>query len=373
MTVQDTPRPTPVALPTTLPDVPWLPPVLRRVWRAPGVLQIGADAERAVVLRNVTAELAAFIAGLDGTRSTRQLVEQAPVGPEPAARVLETLARAGVVVDLAESAGDRPIAAEHPALSGRLAPELYGRALGHLASSPAAAMRARSSAHVVIVGGPRLGPAVASILAAGGIGRLAVVLPGQVGPGDLVPGGPTAQDVGRDRYAALRDAVGRISPSVRLTQPGASDHPDLVVITEPVDPAGDRPRMLMRTGTPFLSALVRERRGVIGPFVIPGRSSCLQCQAAVRRELDRHWATVQTQLLSSPPPPGDGGEATLVMLTAALVGTQVLQWVDGERSPETIEATLEIALPELVLERRYWPRHDLCSCAQPRGSGTLYG
>lgn len=348
-----------------LPEVPWLPSGLRRAWRAPGVLQIGVEDRRAVVLRNVTAAMASFIGALDGSRPVADVVAEGPLPADDAVELLRALDAHGLLVDLADEQAGRTVPARHPALSGALTPEIHGRALGHLVSSPTAVLDHRARAQVVIVGGNRLGTAIAAILAGSGIGHLGLVHPGAVTPSDVVPGGPAADDVGRPRQDALRAAIARAHPRVTVSAVGAGDCPDLVVLAEAVDPCGDRARMLMRSGTRFLSAVIRERRGIVGPFVVPGESSCLECQDAVRRDLDPHWSPLSSQLLAYPPTPADGGELCLVMLCASLAATQVLQWLDSERLPETLNATLEIALPELIVERRYWPRHTDCPCRIP--------
>lgn len=347
---------------TSLPEFPWLPPVLRRLWRAPGVLQIGTDPARAVVLHNVTEDVAALIAGLDGTRRLSTVIGQSAIGESAARDVLGTLAAGGLLVDLGDAADGAPDPADHPSLGGPLAPELYGRALGALSVSPAEVLRLRARAHVVIVGGPRIAAAVGALLAASGLRRIGLVQRGTVRGADLLPGGLLPEDLGRERHHAIGEAITRSAPSTAVTALGTTDRPSIVLLAEPADPASERVRMLMATGTPLLTVSIRERRGVVGPLVIPGESSCLECQDTVRRDLDRHWGVLKPQLLSHPGTTGDGGEAALVMMTAALTTTQVLQWIDGERLPETINASLEIALPDLVLERRYWPRHTACSC-----------
>lgn len=344
-----------------LPSVPWLPPVLRRTWRAAGVLQIGLDPARAVVLRNVTAEVAWFINGLDGARTLETVIAQTTVAEDIARNVLRTLHRAGLLVDLADDEGHPP-SGQHPALAGSLASEIHGRSLGHLIETPAKAMRSRERAQVVVVGDNRVASTAVAILAASGVGSIGVIHSRRVTSADVVPGGATLDDLGRGGLEVMREAVTRVSAHTRVTPVGATDTPDIVVLTDAVDPHCDRVRMLMHTGTVFLHATVRERRGVIGPFVIPGQSSCLQCQEALRRRRDPQWAAVQAQLLSHPPHIADGGELTLVSMTSAIAATQVLQWLDGERLPETINATLEIALPDLLLERRYWPREEACCC-----------
>lgn len=350
-----------------LPVIPWLPATLRRAWRAPDELQIGADPARAVVLRNVGPDVAAFLSRLDGTRTLRELLERSDTRGVDSTKsaqyrsVVATLSAKGLVIDLADG-GRNAGQTEHPLLLGPLAAEVHGRALGTLRATPAATMRMRAAARIVVVGGQRLGPALASILTAAGVRRLSLVQPGAVTPTDLIPGGPTTDDLGRSRIEAGDAAIRRVAPGVTTMPLRTGDRPDLVVLAEAPPADGDRVRMLMRTRTPFLPVSIRERRAVVGPFVKPGESSCLSCQDAVRRDLDSRWAAVDAQLRIAAAVPGDGGETALVMLGASLAAVQVLQWLDDERLPETINATLEIALPELLLERRYWPRHEMCSC-----------
>lgn len=362
-----TPGTTPDPTVGDLPRLPWFPVTLRRAWRGPGELQIGADPARAVVLHDVGPDVAQLLTGLDGTRTLRQVLEQSDArsldGPK-AKRYLEvigTLARAGLVIDLADSPGPAE-PTQHPLLLGPLASEVHGRALGARRASPAATMRTRAAARIVVIGGRRIGPALASILAASGVRRLGLVQPGTVTPADLVPGGPSTHDLGRPRLDAVSDAIGRTAPGMHAAPPRAGDRPDLVLLAEAVPAEGERVRMLMCAGTPFLPVSLSERRAVVGPFVKPGESSCLSCQQAVRRDLDPRWPSVEAQLRVAGSTPGDGGETPLVMIAAALAAVQALQWIDDERLPETINATLEIALPDLVLERRYWPRHEACSC-----------
>lgn len=351
----------------SLPIVPWLPPVLRRVWRAPGELQIGSDPARAIVLQNVGTDMAAFVNGLDGTRTTEQVLGDAEArsGATTAgsrySEILGLLFEQGLVVDLADNELD-VADVQHPLLLGPLAAEVHGRSLGTLRTSPTATMLSRGAARVLIVGGRRLGPAVAAVLAAGGVRRIALVQPGAVTATDLVPGGPAVEDIGRSRIEATCEAITRIAPGVDVQPLATGDRPDLVVLADSTPADDERARALMQTGTPFLPVAVRERRAVIGPFVLPGQSSCLSCQDAVRRDLDRSWPSIDAQLRMVPNVPGDGGEIAVVMLAASVAAVQVMQWIDSERIPETINATLEIALPGLILERRYWPRHDTCSC-----------
>lgn len=344
-----------------LPRVPWIPPVLRRVWRGPDVLQIGSDPDRAVILEGVTPSLAEFLASIDGfSPLERYLIEQAV----PQSTVIDTLRRlhrAGCVVDLAP--GDqRPESARHPMFSGRLLPEIAARSLGALDAQPAEILSRRARARVVVVGGRRLGPMLGSLLATSGIGRVDVIAHGRVESSDVIPGGAPEAAIGEARSSATRQALRELHRDLTTGPLAPSESPDLVILADPWPLSDERERSLRAAGTPYLCAAVRERRAVIGPFVLPHESSCLRCQELYRTDHDPQWKAVAAQLAHAPARAIESGEIATVTLAAGFALTHALQWLDGERYPETIDATLEIALPDLAITRRAWPRHELCEC-----------
>src|ERR1043165_2502573 len=94
-------------------------------------------------------------------------------------------------------------------------------------------------------------------------------------------------DVGKPRA----DVARALLPPV---QPGS---PDLVVLTDAAVPAPELVRKLLTDGVPHLSVRVREGIGIVGPFVGPGRSSCLGCADLHRADLDHAWPSIAAQLV----------------------------------------------------------------------------
>ena len=97
----------------------------------------------------------------------------------------------------------------------------------------------------------------------------------------------------------------------------------------------------MRDEQAHLFAVVRPSVGVVGPLVLPGRSSCARCHDLHRRDRDAAWPTVAAQLRAlpggAPAPAGagsravgaDGCDVVLATAVAAQACLQVLAFLDG--------------------------------------------
>ena len=124
-------------------------------------------------------------------------------------------------------------------------------------------------------------------------------------PADLAPAGLRDADLGSRRQDAVSRHVQRLAPSTRTTPRTSTAAPDLAIIATDTgwsDTAqSDR---LLRAGVPHLLSSVRENTGVVGPFVLPGRTSCHRCH-----ELHRTAAVVEG--LCDGGGCGDSGVATV--------------------------------------------------------------
>lgn len=114
--------------------------------------------------------------------------------------------------------------------------------------------------------------------------------------------------------------------------------------------------------TPHLVVRLRDGAGLVGPLVLPGRSSCVRCADLHRSELDPEWPALAAQLLGRT---GHGSPA-VVAATAALALGQVEHLLrdgaGGEEAPGSLGATLELDLRTDTLRRRPWSPHPRCGC-----------
>lgn len=380
---------------------PVLKPGLRRLWRDGSTLQLGVDPSRALVLPEVTPAHAAALAALDGSRTRARLAGD---GDPATAALLDLLGEAGLLDDAAAEDGapaggtDRDPAGTPPfplpplsaAERDRLRPDLA--ALSLATTDPHGARRVlarRRLARVRVQGAGRVGAQIATLLAAAGVGRVVVDDAGLTGPADVAPGGLGLDDVGRPRAVATMAALSRVArPPAPATGPAAPFRPDLLVVA----PVGlpvlrpDESLALEDRAVPHLLAGVRETTGVVGPLVLPGRTSCLHCQHLHRFAVDSAWPLLALQLARRADPGPDPCEVTLATLVSALATAQALAFLDagGARGTSTVPAgpfddravpataggTLEIATPDWRIRRRTWAPHPDCPCRTARAAAT---
>ena len=330
---------------------PALKPGLLPVWRDRDTLQIGIDPRRAVALTGM-ADAAWVISLLDGSRDRAQVIAAARdrgMPAELADRVLTLLAAGGALDDF--PAGTYRVLSRQ--LRARLAPELAATSLAHgYGDGGARALARRRAAHVRVLGGGRLAPAITAILAASGIG--------QVDGGDARPAEQAQAPAGRAPAGRARAGRGQAGRG----QPGQAPvtRPDLVVLVGITDP--ELAARLMRERIPHLAASASEAIGVVGPLVTPGRSACLRCLDLARTDRDPAWPLILAQLAGRQPDP-PACDASLAAAVAAHAAAQALAFTDRPDQPGPVtNGTLELVLPGWQWRRRTWPPHPDCTCGR---------
>ena len=165
--------------------------------------------------------------------------------------------------------------------------------------------------------------------------------------------------------SALRCSGAHVTQSSR-THAGAPA--DLAVLTDFLVSDPRVVRDLHAAGVPYLPVRVRDGVGLVGPLVIPGVTSCLDCADLHRSDRDSAWPAVAAQLRDTV---GSADRAT-VLATAALALNQVdrvVRAVHGGQDvalisepPPTLNTTLEFDVNVGSIEARRWPRHPRCDC-----------
>ena len=338
-----------------LPALPVLKPALRVLWRDDSTLQLGIEARHAVVLDGVTRADKTVLALLDGSRGVDALLTAARdhgVDADVVHRLLETLSAAGVLEDAAASIRWRSELDRQ-----RLAPD--GLSLSLLHRDPGAAARVlavRSSAVVAVHGTGRVGAQVATLLAAAGVGDVSCVDSTPLSGADLAPGGIPALRAGT-RGAAAADRIAELVPTARVAT-SAPAAVTLAVVTATTVPS---PEVVVAVRDhPHLFVLVRETCAVVGPLVVPGRSTCWRCVQIARADRDPAWPALSAQLS------GDRAAAPLDIalgsLAASLAAVEALHWVDTRHDVTTVGGVLELDLADGRLRRRSVTPHPDCGC-----------
>ncbi len=115
-----------------------------------------------------------------------------------------------------------------------------------------------------------------------------------------------------------------------------------------------------------LSVRMRDGIGMVGPLVLPGRTSCLRCADLHRSDHDPEWPLLAAQLLGRV---GHGSAAAVRATTGIalgqiehLLGTHPVARVP----PRALDATIECDPHRAELRRRVWSPHPRCGCGASR-------
>jgi hypothetical protein len=323
-------------MPPALPAAVRLPPHHSVVPLGPDARMLGLDPATAVAIDGLPPPLVAMLDELQAPIPAHLLVTHAVergAAPTAAEGLLRRLVDAGAVIDAAvvRRRDDR-----------------------------------RATSTVVVAGCGPLAVGIVVGLVAAGIGTVHTDTDGEVRHADLGTGYLDA-DHGRDRLEATRAAVRRLVPAAATDPPPLRLVPDLVVLADEC-PRPSRLASLHGQVVAHLPARLRDGVGIIGPLVLPGRSTCLSCVELHRGAYDPEWATVAAYLA------GRGGRAdpSCVAATAGLATAQAIASVDGiggGPAPAVLDATLELDVVAGVLERQVWAAHPECHCRAARPAG----
>jgi bacteriocin biosynthesis cyclodehydratase domain-containing protein len=115
-----------------------------------------------------------------------------------------------------------------------------------------------------------------------------------------------------------------------------------------------------------LSVRMRDGIGMVGPLVLPGRTSCLRCADLHRSDHDPEWPLLAAQLLGKV---GHGSPAAVRVTTGIALG-QIEHLLGahavGHGPPRALDATIEVDPHRAELRRRVWSPHPRCGCGASR-------
>lgn len=363
---------------------PMVKPALRRGWRDLNTVQFGMTPAHALTLGPVDTATGSFLDLLNGTRGPALLREEGHRMDLPEGhvdRVVERLARAGLLDDSRGGGPDADTLRRKPEVLDRLRPDLASLSL--TTSEPGDAIRhlaARRALRVRVRGAGRVGAVLSGLLSGAGVGAVDVLDGGHVEPWDVAPGGLPAESIGARRDETARRVVRRAAPGRPPRRgpgtPPAEDSPgfSLVIVAPRDDVAVHTPDpasadSLMASGTPHLYAGVVEGTGIVGPLVLPGETGCAGCLHADRTDRDPAWPRLVAQWRSGRQHQVRPCDLTLAATVAGLAAAHALAFLDG-RTPSSVGARWEVSLPDLRWRTRLVRPHPACPCgAAGKGNG----
>ncbi|MEY3734171.1 MAG: hypothetical protein RL347_1530 [Actinomycetota bacterium] len=191
----------------------------------------------------------------------------------------------------------------------------------------------RQESSVVVQGNGTVADVAASVLASAGIGR-------------VLPAAVTHSGSRKHRQSAARHACHIICDAA---------HPDAASGSD-----------AMALDIPHLAVAAAGGRAVIGPLVVPGRTSCLRCRDLHLADADPTWSRAAVQWAARRPSATARG---LEHLAGSWAAIQVLSLIDAgpdEACPPTVNGALVITLPAAAPALESRPPHPLCGCRWPR-------
>ena len=319
-------------------------------------IQIGTDPPRTAVLRHAPPESLSLLRQLDGRRTAGQVISDHGGDPLVWHGLLARLLALDLLVEAGSDTRTDTDGTGHPPphqTDNRLNTERSALSNRYGARSAERILRARDDAVVVVRGSSTPAVAIAIGLASAGVGHVHHQVDRSSGPSAPRATSSALRD-GTDVAAQLR----RVSSSVKVHAPAAHQCPDMVVLAGRTLPDLGVAASLSRDGIAHLAVQAGTVRAVVGPLVLPGRSSCLSCAHRYRTEADPGWPAVARTLAEHPA----DAPAFLNATAAALAVGQVLDHLDGATRPVSIGGTLEWACGEVSPRRRTWPLHPDCGC-----------
>jgi len=166
----------------------------------------------------------------------------------------------------------------------------------------------------------------------------------------------------------VADAVRSVLSLARVTAApdGAAD---LVVLASDSEPSRDVADSVMNEGVAHVWVYTREVVGVLGPFVVPGRSGCLRCADSARSELDPAWPTL-LESAAARPLATPACDPLLAALLGAWAAQEVAVWASGLR-PQTWDCVIEVPLGFGSVSAQALGLHPRCGCGWPVWQDTM--
>lgn len=138
----------------------------------------------------------------------------------------------------------------------------------------------------------------------------------------------------------------------------------LVVLCATDAIAPDQGRPWQAAGVPQLPVVLRDHELAIGPLIRPGESACLRCLDLHRRDRDRAWPSILTQIASPTTELNREIHASPAhgAVVAALVSMITLECLNSAESVLGTSWHVSLPLPEVCTRR--WDPHPACDCAR---------
>jgi bacteriocin biosynthesis cyclodehydratase domain-containing protein len=167
----------------------------------------------------------------------------------------------------------------------------------------------------------------------------------------------------------VADTVRRVLSDERV--PPAANRADatVMVLASDTEMSREAADEAMRRDIPFLCVSLRDLVGVIGPFVVPGRTACLRCVDRSRSHHDRSWPTVIASVEAAPLRVPAVSPA-LAAMTGGYAASELTLWATGY-VPTCRDAVVELPHGLGPVQTVSYPLDPECGCGWELGRATM--
>lgn len=278
-----------------------------------GSLQVGCDPDRAVRLTDPPEGTLGLLAALTGEHTRNELSQQCGVP----LRLVEDLVA---------------VLGRHRLLACDSAQE------GPLAGTPVARLVTDVS----------LGTDLALALLTEGVQRVQVVDPRD---------GAAIRQAVRRRLPEPSDVLDRLEVVDHVSRRPLAPGTPTILATGRLEPDPVVVEALVRNDDPHVVARPRPGGALLGPFVVPGLTSCLACADLTRVSLDPTWVEQRAALTTT----RADFPAPLVPWLVSTVVAQLACWALAGR-PDLVDRTVDIDVHDWRQRWRAWRPHPRCGC-----------
>jgi hypothetical protein len=320
--------------------------------RDDSTIQVDLDPNHSLLISGEIAEIRSFLSKLDGEHCVSELQDLFPF----ASSLLRTLIRRGLVeTELLESS-----------ITSKFKPNELNRFIVSQRSNQSAAtsldfakQRAINLANSYIslhTAGPA-SALTAIYLALQQVGRIKLHAQDKFKSTDL----PFWLESNRNAGITLAEELNRISSQVKLTQPAGNQAPDFAVIADSPWQSLEYSIDLINQGIAHLVIDTRISEVSVGPLVIPGKSSCLNCAEIAITNVDRSWSTMRKLLGQNQ---HDQPDWLLLNTAVSFAGAQIVDLISSGNAVNSklLNQRWRFRLPGPQIEVQKMPLNMFCFC-----------
>lgn len=312
-------------------------------------IQLNLDPAHSLLLTGEVGKIRQFLNCLDGTHTVAELIETYPF----AQSALFSLAKRGLLeTELLNSqltADLTPIQLQQFIISQRS----YQAVNGDLDYAQLRLTRLTNSYLWLATVGPA-SALLSLMLAQQQIGRIKLEKLEEFATADLPPWLISSA-------IDISNLLQQASAKIKLTQPPGTPAPDLIIIAdEPwLDPAITR--SYLNRGIPHLYIAPTVSQVAVGPLVLPGQTSCLNCAEQIISNVDRSWPTMRNLI---GPNQVDQTDWALLQLSVSFAATAIISGISSgswDNSP-LLNQQWRFRLPGPRIEVHPQPASMFCEC-----------